>query len=261
MVIRFGGGTSKLALIAISAALLCTAISQSFADTLVIQGSTTFARRLMDPHKATIEADAKHEITVIPNKSLPGLIALMEGRAHMAMISSSLESEIDAMQKVMPGLAYDRLQSHEILNTRIAIALHPSNRVRKASLDQVRRVLLGEVKNWTALGGADLPIRIILVGGGGGVTTVIEAELLGGKRVEGPHVIYVKTPVQLIQVVAQEPGAMGFAQLALVKQRGLPELATESPIEQTLSLVTLGDPTPAMKDIIQATRRVAEKVM
>ena len=49
-----------------------------------------------------------------------------------------------------------------------------------------------------------------------------------------PNIIYVKTAVQLVQVVEQEPNALGFAQLALAKQRGLPELVTEEPIEQTL---------------------------
>ena len=78
---------------------------------------------------------------------------------------------------------------------------------------------------------------------------------------KGSHVIHVKTPVQLVQVVEQEPGAIGFAQLALTKQRGLPELVTEQPIEQTLSLITLGDPSPAMSDVIQAARRAADKVM
>ena len=39
------------------------------------------------------------------------------------------------------------------------------------------------------------------------------------------------------------------------------ELVTEHPIEQTLSLVTHGDPTPAMKAVIDAARRAAEKVM
>jgi phosphate transport system substrate-binding protein len=241
--------------------LVSTIATHALAETLIVQGSTTFARRLMEPHKAAIEALSTHELTVIPNKSMPGLIALLEGRAHMAMISASLKSETDALQQVMPGLAYDRLQAHQVLNTRVAFGIHPSNRVRKASLNQIRKILLGEITNWSALGGAELPIRVVLVGGGGGITTVIESELLSGQRVHGPHVIYVKTPVQLVQVVEQEPGAIGFAQLALTKQRGLPELVTEQPIEQTLSLVTLGDPTAAMDAVIQATRRAAEKVM
>ena len=90
---------------------------------------------------------------------------------------------------------------------------------------------------------------------------MVEAELLNGKVPEGPYIIWVKSPVQLVQVVEQEPGAIGFAQLALVKQRGLVELQTEAPLEQTLSLVTFGDPTPAMKAVIDAARKVAEKTM
>ena len=63
------------------------------------------------------------------------------------------------------------------------------------------------------------------------------------------------------KAIEQEPGAIGFAQLALTKQKGLPEIATEQPIEQTLSFVTLGDATPAMTDVIKATRLAAEKAM
>ena len=257
----FAEWACKLTLAAVLALMATAVVTQAFAETLIIQGSTTFSRRLMEPYKAAIEADSKHELTVIPNKSMPGLIALMEGRAHMAMISASLNSEVEQIKKIMPGLAYDRLQVHSIVSTRIAIATHPSNSVRKTSLNQVRKVLLGQISNWSELGGKDQPIRVVLVGGGGGVTTVIESELLNGKLPEGPHIIYVKTPVQLVQVIEQEPGALGFAQLALTKQRGLPELSTEAPIEQTLSLVTFGDPSPAMKAVIDAARRAAEKVM
>src|SRR5262249_29851873 len=172
-------------------------VSQALAETLIIQGSTTFNRRLMEPHRAAIEADAKHELTVIPNKSMPGLIALMEGRAHMAMISASLKSEISILTKIMHGLAYDRLQAHEVMNTRIALVTHPSNQVRKASLHEIRKMVLGEITNWSMLGGKDEAIRVVLVGGGGGVTTVMEAELLGDQSAKGPHILYVRTPIQL----------------------------------------------------------------
>jgi phosphate transport system substrate-binding protein len=257
----FAGCACQLSLAAALALLATAVVTQAFAETLIIQGSTTFSRGLMEPYKSVIEADSQHELTVIPNKSMPGLIALMEGRTHMAMISASLNSEVQQIKKIMPGLAYDRLQAHSIVSTRIAIATHPANPVRKTTLNQVRKILLGQISNWSELGGKDRPIRVVLVGGGGGVTTVIESELLNGKLPDGPHIIYVKTPVQLVQVVEQEPGAVGFAQLALTKQRGLPELSTEAPIEQTLSLVTFGDPSPAMKAVIDAARRAAEKVM
>jgi ABC-type phosphate transport system substrate-binding protein len=115
--------------------------------------------------------------------------------------------------------------------------------------------------NWKALAGPDLPIRVILVGGGGGVTAVVEADLLNGQQATAPNKVYVRTPVQLVQVVEQERAAIGFAQLALAKQRDVVELATDKPIEQVLYLVTLGEPTPAMLSVINAARAVAEKQM
>ncbi|MBX9844667.1 MAG: substrate-binding domain-containing protein [Xanthobacteraceae bacterium] len=248
-------------MLAAFAVMTAATVTQAAAETLIVQGSTTFYRRLMEANKAAIENESKHELTVIPNKSMPGMMALLEGRAHMSMISASLSSEIDQLKKVMPGMSYDRLQAHPVLNTRIAIAVHNTNAVRKTSLNQVRKMLLGQISNWSELGGKDQPIRVVLVGGGGGVTSVVEAELLNGKVPDGPHIIWVKSPVQLVQVVEQERGAIGFAQLALVRQRGIQELATEAPLEQTLSLVTFGDPTPAMKSVIDAARKIAEKTM
>src|SRR5262245_47949558 len=164
--------------------LLCliSICSAAMADTLVLQGSTTFNRRLMDPFKSEIESKSGHELTVIPNKSTPGLIALLEGRAHLAMISASLESEIALLRKSMPGLQFDSLRAFDISRTRVAIVVHKTNPVRRATLDQVARILQGRIINWKSLAGLDLPIRVILVGGGGGVTTVVEGELLKGQQ-------------------------------------------------------------------------------
>jgi hypothetical protein len=37
----------------------------------------------------------------------------------------------------------------------------------------------------------------------------------------------------------------------------LPELMTDKPIEQTLSMVTLGEPNATVKKVIDATRKIA----
>ena len=54
------------------------------------------------------------------------------------------------------------------------------------------------------------------------------------------------------------PGS-NLSQVSLTLQKDLPEFSTEHPIQQTLSLVTFGAPTPAMRDVIQAFRHVAVK--
>ncbi len=241
--------------------ILAAGATSALADQLIVQGSTTFNRQIMEPFQSAIESDSKHELTVIPNRTMLGVVALLEGRAHMAMISAPLKSEVDSLQSAMPGLAYDKLQSHIIQSTRVAIGVNKLNAVRTISIDQARNILTGKTTNWSALGGNDRPIRVVLVGGGGGVTSTVEAAVLGGKHISGPNVLYVKTAIQLVQVIEQEPNAIGFGQLLLIKQRGIPEVATDAPIEQQLSLVTFGDPTPAMQAVIDAARRAVRKSM
>ena len=227
------------------------------ADPVIIQGSTTFARHILMQQEDRLDALSAHHVTVIPNKSLPGLIALMEGRAHIAMISAPLQTELAALSRAMPGISAEHLIAHEIGRVKVSIIVHARNKVRKASLDDIRRILVGEITNWSELGGTDLPIRVVLVGGGGGVTTVVQDQLLSGQQSTAPNLLYMKTPVQLVQVVEQEPGAIGFAQWELARQRFSPELETEKPIEQLLSLVTNGQPTPAMLDVIKAIKTIS----
>lgn len=247
-----------LAGLPIMAAVLLASSAQ--AETLIVQGSTTFNRRIMESHQAAIEKASGQVLTVIPNKSTPGLVALLEGRAQMAMISAPLQGELQELEKVAPGSPSDRLRAFEIMSTRVAIAVHPSNPVRKASLETIKRILLGEITNWKDLNGPDLPIRVGLAAGGG-IVAVVESELLKGRKMAAPNVLYVNTPVQLVQVVEQVPDIIGFAQLPIVKRRGVPEIVTDRPIETTLNLVTLGEPTPAMRSVIEAARRIANEPM
>jgi phosphate transport system substrate-binding protein len=226
------------------------------ADTLVVQGSTTFNRRVMLAHQAAIEVASGQTLTVVPTKSTPGLIALFEGKAQMAMISAPLASEVEELRKVAPTMPAERLHAFEIMATRIAIAVHPSNPVRQASLEDIKRILRGEITNWKQLGGPDLAIRVGLAGGGG-IAAVIKSELLGGRPMAAPNLLNASSPDQLVQAIGQFPDLVGFAQLSLVKRRNLPEIVTDRPLQTTLSLVTLDEPSTAVQAVIDAAHKLA----
>jgi hypothetical protein len=63
----------------------------------------------------------------------------------------------------------------------------------------------------------------------------------------------------VLKIVEQEPGALGVSQLVLVRLHKFPEIVTPRPIEQVLSLVTLGPPSDAIKSVIDATRKFANR--
>lgn len=240
-------------------ALLSMLLSCSWAgaQTFVIQGSTTFTHRIMEPYQDAIEAASGHKLTVVPNKSSLGLLALFDKRADFAMISGPLAGEIARLRPKHPELAFDHLRTFQIWSTRMAFAVNKKNPVRQLTSEQMRAILLGTTTNWREVGGSDLPIRVIHVRDGGGVQASIEQELLDGKSVSAPEAIPVQISSQVVKIVEQMPEGLGLSQLSIVKGANVAELKLDGAIEQHLTLITLGEPTPDMLKVIEAAREIA----
>lgn len=231
------------------------------AETLTLQGSTTLSNRLMIPQQHAIEARAGHKLIIVPNKSSLGLQALFEGGAQFGMISGPLETEIKTLRRIVPQAPFERLKAFEIGRTRMAFAVHPDNPVRSISKANLRHILLGEFRNWREVGGHDLPIRLVIVREGGGVQASVETDVLDGAKIVAPDPIRVQISSQVVKIVLQEPGALGLAQYGVLKKANAPEMKVDEPVEQRLSFVSLGDPSPAMLDVIEAAREVASKTL
>jgi phosphate transport system substrate-binding protein len=153
-------------------------------------------------------------------------------------------------------MPYDRLVAFPVSQVRVAFAVNPENPVRKVSMEHIRRVLSGQTTNWKELGGPDLPIRVTYVQPGGGVTLCVAGQLFNGRQFTPANAIRVAFGAQVVKVVEQEARALGIAQLGLVQEHQLPELVTDRVIEQELSLVTLGEPSPEQQAVINAVRKV-----
>lgn len=227
------------------------------AQTFVVQGSTTFTHRIMEPYQPAIEASSGHHLNVVPNKSSLGLLALFEKRADFAMISGPLENEVARLKETRPDLPFNQLHDFNIYTTRMAFAVNRGNAVRELTTDQMRRILLGEITNWRQVGGLDQTIRIVQVREGGGVQASIEDVVLNGKSINVPDPILVQISSQVVKIVEQLPESLGLSQLSIVAQSDTAELKLDRPIEQHLNLVTLGDPNPEMTKVIKAAYKIA----
>jgi phosphate transport system substrate-binding protein len=234
-------------------------IGAARSDNLVLQGSNTFSTWLTQPFASAVEAQTGHHLEVMPNRSSLGLLALLEHKADLAMISTTLEREVEILHKSDPGLPFQELKAFEIARVRAALVIHPSNPVRTARLQDVAKILTGEISNWNQMGGPDLPIRVVATREGGGVLASVEARLLGGGHISAPDAVRVQVGTQVVRVVAQEPGAIGVTYLAAIKLGSTVELATDEPIEQILSLVSLNDPSPAAIAAVKALRDIANQ--
>ena len=152
-----------------------------------------------------MEAQTGHHLEIIPNKSNLGLLALLEHRADLAMISTTLDREVEILRKSEPDLPLQRLKAFEISRTRAALVVHPDNPVRTARLQDVAKILTGEISNWKQLGGPDLPIWVVAVREGGGVLASVETRLLGAAHISAPDVIRVQVGTQIVEWWRKNP--------------------------------------------------------
>lgn len=245
----------RLALLAV--ALPSLAVAAEAEEHLRLQGSTTFNSTLLVGYQSRIERRARVKLDVIANKSIWGLVALIEGRTDAAMISADLDGEVAALAQHGASEKAAQLKAFEILRSRVSFAVNPANPVRELTLAAIAGIMRGEIVNWKSLGGLDLPIRLVVVREGGGTLVAVRGKTIGDRPIMAPNLSRLESPRHVVSVVAQEPGAIGVAQLNLVRRAGLPEIETDQPVEQRLSIVTKGDPSPAVRRLIDAARMVA----
>jgi len=223
---------------------------------LKVQGSTTFNSEILSIHRPAIEKVVGRTLSIVANKSSWGLLALVEKRVDVAMISAPLDAEVQAARKLGPEFSYDDLRAHPIGMTRVAFISHPSNPVQSLPLETVIQILKGEITNWSAVNGPDLPILVVAVKEGGGTVVSLRANALGDAPLAA-GAIRLESAHHVLKAVSQEPRAIGIAQLRVAREAKAREIETGRHVEQVLSFVTRGEPSPEVAALIHATRAIA----
>ena len=123
------------------------AITIKGSDTMVQLGQR-WAEKYMTDHKDI-------QLQVTGGGSGTGISALINGTTDICMASRPMK---DAEKQQL--LIKNKVQVTETVVARdgITIYLHPDNHVKELSFDQLKKIYLGEFKNWKEVGGNDAPI-------------------------------------------------------------------------------------------------------
>jgi phosphate transport system substrate-binding protein len=231
--------------------------SAAGAEPVYLNGSTTVINMLVAPHQAEIELVSGQQIVVTGNGSQRGLADLVAGKAQIAMISAPLKLEVDRINATQPGrIDLARLNAHVIGEARVAFAVHPSNPVRHLSRDALIDVLLGKIQNWREVGGLDQRIVIVTAQPGDGLRTMVENALLSGREL-AKDARAMTNATQIAKIVAQVPGAIGIVAAASL-DAAVTEVKQDAVLANPLILVTLGDETPPVRQVIEAVAKVGQ---
>ena len=143
--------------------------------------------------------------TYNPTGSGSGIKAVQEGRCDIGLSSRDLKAEEKDAGLSGNILAYDG----------IAIIVHPENPVADLSVETIAKIYTGEITNWSEVGGNDA--EIVLIGREAGSGTRDGFESITDTEDACKYRQELTSTGDVITTVSQNPGAIGYASVASVK--------------------------------------------
>ena len=157
---------------------------------------------------AATEAGQAPAVTIADTAS--GFAAMAAGHAEIGMATRPVNEEERILllraglgDLLAPGNA--RVAALEA----IAVVVNRDNAIGLLTRDQIRRLFTGQIKNWSALGGRDLPVTIYVREAGTDAYDAFAALTLGRAAVAGGALVS-DSGQSLAEAVAADPGGIGF---------------------------------------------------
>ena len=195
----------------------------ALSGTVATDGSTSMEKVIGALGEAFMEANSGVNFTYNPTGSGSGITAVSEGRCDIGLSSRALKDSEVASGLVGTVLAYDG----------IAMIVNPANTVEDLDIETIAKIYIGEITNWSEVGGADA--EIVLVGREAGSGTRSGFEELTETVDKCQYRQELTSTGDVITAVAQNPDAIGYASLASVKDsvKAL-KVAGVTPTEETV---------------------------
>ncbi len=263
MTAYFGGGSPVririagcLILLLIFAGVFVTGCGSSSGDgngelsgSITIAGSTSvqpFSEVLAEEFMAQ-NPDTK--VNVQGGGSTQGIEATREGVADIGASSREIKPE--------EKLPYQYL----IARDGIIVVVHPSNKVNNLTLDQVKAIFTGNIRNWKDVGGKDGEITLVSREAGSGTRDGFETLAMDKESISNRALIANSTGA-IRMIVAGDRNAVGYISLAVLDYTVKPvrvdgiDPTSENirnnryPINRPFIYVTNSEPTGLVQEFI-----------
>jgi phosphate transport system substrate-binding protein len=173
---------------------------------ITLAGSTAFqpfAEKLADQY---MTAHPEVSITIQGGGSALGIQSAQSGAAQIGMADLvTLPKEADGLKSIV------------VARDGIAVVVNPANTVAGLTLQQVKGIFSGSVKNWKEVGGADHAIAVISREAGSGTRSSFE-QIIGGVSLTGDALIQDSNGT-IRETVANDAHAIGYLSHGLINEK------------------------------------------
>lgn len=178
-------------------------------------------------------------VDVLAHGTSTGFAALRDGHCDLWMASRAVrEEEVQAARAIGP--LYEKGLEHVVALDGLSVIVHPGNRLSALTVEQVRALFSGRIRDWSQVGGAPGPVALHARDDRSGTFDTFKSLVLGDAALSPGAARYESTE-QLATAVAADPRAIGFVGLAGVgraKPLALSERGTVPMAPSALSVAT-----------------------
>jgi phosphate transport system substrate-binding protein len=245
----------------LSLALLGLSLSAASAGTVTYKGSTTVL-----PIAQIISETLAPRIvfSVQGGGSGTGIAALIDRTTDIA--GSSRYMKLEEFQKAVANGVMPYIW--EVAIDALSIVVHPSNPISQITHEDLRRIYLGEVTNWSNLGGPNESIVVVSRDTSSGTYGTFKEIILENKEVTA-GALFQASSGAVATTVASTPGAIGYVGLGYLQPglKALPlaktaagpfvapsvesAISLEYPLSRPLFLITNGYPQGEVAQVIK----------
>jgi phosphate transport system substrate-binding protein len=153
----------------------------------------------------------------------PGSSIVVEGGGTGAGVTALVTGEVEIAAGSRPLAAeevralYDRFQTlgvrFLVAQDALSVYLNDANRVRSVTRAQLAGLFDGSIRSWSDVGGADLPVTVVVRPPSSGSHRFFRDHVLLGREYRPDH-ITAPTNLAVLQAVGGAPGAVGYGGLA-----------------------------------------------
>jgi phosphate transport system substrate-binding protein len=174
-------------------------------DTILVEGSETIYPLVKTLAEKFENQNKWYNIQVAGGGSVTGISELKKGKTDIAMSSRPLKlgEKLYFQEEHAPYgekiIAYDAL----------AIIVNNKNILSQLTLEQIRHIYTGKIKNWKEIGGDDLPVILYSREPSSGTYDFFNEFFLNYEQLDS-NVIKVPNTEELSRKVMQNKGAIGY---------------------------------------------------
>jgi phosphate transport system substrate-binding protein len=166
---------------------------------ITFAGSTTLQPLAHQIGEIFTEENPDVTLDIAAGGSVVGIEAIHDGTVDIGMASRSLKPE-----------EAEGIDQHRVAADVIATVVHESNPVEDLALEELRDIYLGEITNWSEVGGNDESILVVVRGRNSGTRGAFDKIVLDGEEPAAPNLDTAVAASDVAATVAEDANAIGY---------------------------------------------------